>query len=145
MKKKNKAETQVETKWAYSLDEETFSGRFATQEEAKAEAMVHIAHRGDDPNDTMFWVGECFPPSHEDLAYGIGEYVEDNLACAATDIWDGAEYPGNIAKDIQVLIEKYLNKNVPKPEFSTVENIVKYNAHSLSTATPKFTIFKDVV
>lgn len=130
-----------EVKWAYSLDEESFHGGFATKDEAKAEAMARIRSRGGDPSTDAFWVGECSLPSHEDLAFGIGEYVEDNLACAAHDIWDDAEYPGPIAKDIQALIEDYLNKNVQKPEFYTVTDVVG-SMPVMKDAEPRFTVFQ---
>ncbi len=116
------------TKYAYSFDEEHFTGHFDSPEHAAMEAFAS------DERDVCY-VGECDTPIPEDYLDG-GDLIE-HIACQDAFCNDWAEgWPDNtkeqldeLTTGLRALFAAWLDKHDLRPEFFTVENVKTIKRH----------------
>ena len=113
--------------YAISTNEEDFSGDFATEEAAIAEALAMY------DEDQRFYVGKTRPPRQpetfidvDDLFYGMGDGDDDwSLECAG---WDKPtkEQAAELQDQFKAVMSAWLDKYMLRPRWFVVDDVNEY-------------------
>lgn len=117
-------------RYAYSTDEENYTGPFDTIEEVIAEATA-----GSNAYVGMgFWVGEeAKPPQPEEFWHSSRDWLEnvgeqDEYGIEAAEDWDRStkEQREELEAEVREVMGKWLDRHKLRPSFFLVENVKKY-------------------
>lgn len=110
-------------KYAWSHDEETYYGDFATREEAAIEGT-------DGTIEQTCFVGRCVPPTQPEDRFDIDDLI-DHVSCQDDYLGDHAdkwyrgtrEQEAEINREVRAAIAKWLDKHDLRPTFYNITDV----------------------
>jgi hypothetical protein len=116
--------------YAYSTNDEDFTGGFASPETALQEGF----HENQDDPDTSITVGKCVPPPCAELLYA--DLLLEHIVCQeeyqgeyAEGVFDGIpdDVKQELTDNLRLLFESWLTKHDLRPKFFVIEETERWS------------------
>lgn len=113
-----------EKQYAYSLNEESYTGSMTSKVEAIAEGLAEAK----DQEQEHFWIGECSPFKPSGMADTVIEQLQSQ---AGDEVGEHADdYLSHVSKEHKATLDEFIRKwvdEIETPCFYSVGNAVQYS------------------